>query len=62
MRGPRPPGVKVQPPGKSALATQLFFPNDPGNARDKAFQQKLVMTVTPGKDGSAATFDFVLEL
>lgn len=65
--GPVPPrarhlNVKVQPPGKPALATQLFFPNDPGNARDAAFQPKLVMTVTPDGAGSAATFDFVLDL
>ncbi len=65
--GPVPPrarhlNVRVQPPGKPAFVTQLFFPNDPGNARDKAFQATLVMTVTTTKDGSTATFDFVLDL
>jgi len=43
--------VRVQPQGSRALATQLYLPNDPGNARDFIFsrlsaeEQKAVLLV-----------------
>jgi protocatechuate 3,4-dioxygenase beta subunit len=49
--------VKVQPPGGRVLTTQLYFPNQPGNARDGLFRQDLVMQM---KDRSQALFDFVV--
>ena len=48
--------VKVQPPGGRILTTQLYFPNQPGNARDGLFRQDLVLQM---KD-SRGTFDFVV--
>lgn len=49
--------VKVQPPGGRILTTQLYFPNQPGNARDGLFRQDLVMQM---KDRSQGAFDFIL--
>ena len=49
--------VKVQPPGGRILTTQLYFPNQPGNARDGLFRQDLVMQM---KDRSQGAFDFVV--
>jgi protocatechuate 3,4-dioxygenase beta subunit len=54
--------VSVQAPGKPALMTQLFFPEDPRNVHDAAFRSDLVMSVRPAGNGLAATFDFVLDL
>lgn len=49
--------VKVQPPGGRILTTQLYFPNQPRNARDRLFRQELVMAM---KDRSQGAFDFVV--
>jgi protocatechuate 3,4-dioxygenase beta subunit len=49
--------VKVQPPGGSVLTTQLYFPNQPGNARDGLFRDALVMRMP---DASRGAFDFVI--
>jgi len=51
--------VKVQPPGGRVLTTQLYFPNQPGNARDGLFREDLVMRMP---DGSRGAFDFVVTL
>jgi protocatechuate 3,4-dioxygenase beta subunit len=49
--------VKVQPPGGRILTTQLYFPNQPGNARDGLFREELVMHM---QDRSRGAFDFVV--
>ena len=50
--------VKVQAPGRRVLTTQLYFANDPGNARDSLYRVELVMkTPRPGE----GAFDFVVE-
>jgi len=49
--------VKVQPPGGRILTTQLYFPDQPGNARDGLFRQDLVMEM---KERSQGAFDFVV--
>jgi protocatechuate 3,4-dioxygenase beta subunit len=49
--------VKVQPPGGPILTTQLYFPNQPGNAHDDLFRTELVMRM---KDPSQGAFDFVV--
>jgi protocatechuate 3,4-dioxygenase beta subunit len=54
--------VKVQPPGKPAFATRLFFPDQPQNKMDPQFRQELVMKVSGGPAGKTATFDIVLNL
>lgn len=53
--------VKVQAPGKPVLTTQLYFPDEPGNAGDGIFDPALVMDVRDAADGGkAAAFDFVV--
>jgi len=49
--------VKVQPPGGRILTTQLYFPSQPGNARDGLFREELVMQM---KDRSQGAFNFVV--
>jgi protocatechuate 3,4-dioxygenase beta subunit len=50
--------VKVEPVGAAGLTTQLFFPGDPGNARDPLYSTWLRMRLLEG--GAAGTFDFVV--
>jgi protocatechuate 3,4-dioxygenase beta subunit len=52
--------VKVQAPNQPVLTTQLYFPNEPDNARDGIFQPELLMDVQDVADGKAGTFNFVL--
>ena len=52
--------VKVQPANGRELTTQLFFPGDPGNERDRIFDEALVMKVQNTADGQTAQFDFVV--
>jgi protocatechuate 3,4-dioxygenase beta subunit len=54
--------VKVQGGGSRLLTTQLYFPDEPGNARDGLFRRELLMTVTQAQDALAARFDFVLDI
>lgn len=54
--------VKVQAPNQPVLTTQLYFPNEPDNARDGIFNPALVMNVQDVTDGKAATFNFVIEV
>jgi protocatechuate 3,4-dioxygenase beta subunit len=54
--------VKVQAPGKPVLTTQLYFPDEPGNARDGLFRPELTMRMTHAEDGLQAHFDIVLDL
>jgi len=49
--------VKVQAPGRRVLTTQLYFPNDPGNARDPLYRSELAMRRT----ASEGRFDFVID-
>lgn len=48
--------VKVQARGGPVLTTQLYFPNEPANARDGLYSEELV--VRPVKPG-LVSFDFV---
>lgn len=52
--------VKVQGPQTALLTTQLYFPDEPSNARDGIFHPSLVMAMQPAAEGQRATFDFVL--
>jgi protocatechuate 3,4-dioxygenase beta subunit len=54
--------VKVQAPGSRLLTTQLYFPNEPANARDGLFSRELLMRVTDAGDGLTGRFDFVLNV
>jgi protocatechuate 3,4-dioxygenase beta subunit len=52
--------VKVQAPDQDVLTTQLYFPDEPANEEDGIFDQALVMSVSPTRDGQAARFTFVV--
>ncbi|MEZ5865548.1 MAG: intradiol ring-cleavage dioxygenase [Geminicoccaceae bacterium] len=51
---------KVQRPGGRVLTTQLYFPGEPGNARDGIFDPSLLMAAGDGPEGRLGRFDFVL--
>lgn len=53
--------VKVQAANGPVLTTQLYFPGEPGNARDPLFRRELLMAVSDAVSGRAARFDFVIE-
>jgi protocatechuate 3,4-dioxygenase beta subunit len=50
--------VKVQARGKPVLTTQLYFPGDPGNARDGLYRRDLEIRDFQKSEGK---FDFVVE-
>lgn len=52
--------VKVQGPTMALLTTQLYFPDESGNAQDGIFHPALVMAMQESAEDRAATFDFVL--
>jgi protocatechuate 3,4-dioxygenase beta subunit len=51
---------KIQPPGGAILTTQLYFPGEPGNARDFLFDDRLLLALAEDGDALAGRFDFVL--
>ena len=51
---------KVQKPGGRVLTTQLYFPGEPLNRRDRIFDDRLLMSVSEAADGKFGRFDFVL--
>lgn len=54
--------VKVQAANPPALTTQLYFPGDPGNARDPLFRSELQMRMAGGGERRSGRFDFVLDM
>ena len=56
--------VKVQAPDNPVLTTQLYFPDEPDNARDGIFDPALVIDVQDREDeaGQHGFFTFVLDL
>lgn len=55
--------VKVQAPNQPVLTTQLYFPNEPQNARDGIYREECLMNVTDNADaGKTGSFNFVLEI
>ena len=52
--------VKVQPPGGRLLTTQLYFPDEPRNARDSLFQPKLLIALRSDSAAKLGRFDFVV--
>jgi len=55
--------IRVQAPGGRPLTTQLYFPGEPGNARDGLWQPELEIALrsTAVGEPQAGRFDFVLE-
>ncbi|MBX9757576.1 MAG: intradiol ring-cleavage dioxygenase [Beijerinckiaceae bacterium] len=53
--------VKFQAPGGRVLTTQLYFPGEPGNARDGLYAPALLLSMR-AQDSSQATFVAVLDV
>ena len=54
--------AKVQAPRAPLLTTQLYFPDEPGNARDFLYRKELLIRSAKVADGMAARFDFVVDI
>jgi len=54
--------VKVQAAGAPLLTTQLYFPDEPGNARDFLYRKELLIRSAKVAEGMAARFDFVVDI
>ncbi len=54
--------AKVQTPRAPLLTTQLYFPDEPGNARDFLYRKELLIRSAKVADGMAARFDFVVDI
>ena len=52
--------VKVQRRGGPVLTTQLYFPGEPGNARDRMFDERLLLAVSEAGGARVGRFDFVV--
>jgi protocatechuate 3,4-dioxygenase beta subunit len=52
----------VQAPNRPILTTQLYFPGEPRNARDRSFNPALLMPTQDTANGKAAQFNFVLDI
>lgn len=51
---------KVQRPGGNVLTTQLYFPGEPGNVRDRLFHETLLLDMEQTADGRFGRFNFVV--
>jgi protocatechuate 3,4-dioxygenase beta subunit len=54
--------IKVQAPGQKVLTTQLYFPGEPANERDRLFDPTLLLDIPLGRSPTLARYDFVLDL
>jgi protocatechuate 3,4-dioxygenase beta subunit len=54
--------VKLVSAGRHLLTTQLYFPNDPMNARDGLYQRELDLALADAGERLAGRFDFVLDV
>jgi protocatechuate 3,4-dioxygenase beta subunit len=54
--------VKVQAPRQPVLTTQLYFPEERRNDRDRIFDPELLLRTTNAANGRQGKFDFVLNL
>jgi protocatechuate 3,4-dioxygenase beta subunit len=52
--------LKVQAPRGRVLTTQLYFPDEARNGRDRIFHPDLLLAVSDTKDGRQGRFNFVL--
>lgn len=52
--------VKVQPPHRPVLTTQLYFPGEPRNQDDFLFRNELLIALQDAEQGKAGRFDFVV--
>lgn len=54
--------VRVQAPDGPLLTTQLYFPDEPGNASDGIFDAALVMDMAGDANERTGAFDFVVRI
>jgi protocatechuate 3,4-dioxygenase beta subunit len=54
--------VKVQAPRQPVLTTQLYFPDERRNDRDRIFDPELLLRMTNAASARQGRFDFVLDL
>ncbi len=54
--------VKVQAPRQSILTTQLYFPDERRNDRDRIFNRELLLRMADAPRGQQGRFDFVLDV
>jgi protocatechuate 3,4-dioxygenase beta subunit len=54
--------VKVQAPQQRVLTTQLYFPDERRNDRDRIFDPELLMRMTGAAGARRGRFDFVLDV
>jgi protocatechuate 3,4-dioxygenase beta subunit len=55
--------VKVQAPNGPVLTSQLFFPNEAGNAKDGIYNKALLMEIKSNADGSqSGAYQFVVKV
>lgn len=52
--------LKVQRPGGEVLTTQLYFPGEVGNERDRIFDAALLLDIAATSDGKFGRYDFVV--
>ena len=52
--------IKVQPPGADVLTTQLYFPGEPDNARDRIFNEALLLGVSTTGVGQFGRYDSIV--
>lgn len=52
--------LKIQRPGGPILTTQLYFPGEPGNDRDRIFDSVLLLDVATTSGGKFGRYDFVV--
>ncbi|WP_455269826.1 dioxygenase family protein [Rhizobium herbae] len=52
--------LKVQRAGGSVLTTQLYFPGEPLNERDRIFNASLLLDVSSTDDGQFGRYDFIV--
>jgi protocatechuate 3,4-dioxygenase beta subunit len=54
--------VKVQAPRQPILTTQLYFPDERRNDRDRIFNRELLLRIADAPRGQQGRFDFVLDV
>ncbi len=53
--------IKFQAPSEAVLTTQLYFPDEPANRRDRIFRPELLLNIEAGSP-QIARFDAVLDI
>src|SRR5262245_5294116 len=52
--------LKVQRPGRDVLTTQLYFPGEPENDRDRLFDPALLLDIAEASNVKFGRYDFVV--